>query len=840
VSTDAFVHDVVDLDAADTTRFGGKGAGLARMCRLGLPVPPAFVIDTNACRWSREHGGALPPTLPDEIESAIAALERGSNRTFGGSDGVPLLVSVRSGAKVSMPGMMDTILNLGLDRESVLRLADEAGNPAFAVDSWMRFWAMFSDIVLDVDGELLRETVEDARAAAVEKLTPTTAAALEAEIVAFLDAEGVAAPLDPREQLRSAVGAVFRSWDSRRAKTYRAHHGIPDDLGTAVVVQAMVFGNLGPSSGSGVCFTRDPKSGEPELYGEYLAGGQGEEVVAGTRTPVDLREPSDEWAGLRAELEAHGRTLEREYRDALDIEFTVQDGTLYLLQVRPAKRTAAAAVRVATDLLAEGVIEEEAALARVTAEQVRRLVSPEFDAEAVAAARAGGALLTTGIGASPGHGSGVAVLDADRAATLAAEGTDVVLVRPTTSPQDLRGMLAATAVLTARGGATSHAAVVSRALDKPCVVGCSELDVRPDDRVFLLGGREFPEGAELSVDGATGSVYAGVLPRSVPERFLGPLASLLDVADRRSEARVWLPVATPAAVADAISRGARGIGVIGLTDLLVTTGGVARLVNAITALSNDPDAPSSKVEELVEDEARIAVRAILEASGGVAVDLRLPVLTSPRARRLIEEWASLAPHLLLPLGTRRLLVAFLRAVSAAAREAGHRAATVLIGGVTNAAEIDAFADLASAHDNIATGAVLSNPTVLFRPEALPRAERALWVDLHELTRAAHGYPDELLFTISELSAPGATASPGEGVAPGSSLNPLVRHQLDELIRTARGSGRIGVDMAGAAHSGIAPELYRAGFRNFTSASGQAEELRLLLGQGAGTEEDHDG
>jgi pyruvate,orthophosphate dikinase len=840
VSEQRFVHAVTDLDAADTTRFGGKGAGLARMCRLGLPVPPAFVIDTGACRWTRENGGALPPTLPAEIDAAIAALERGAGRSFAGADGVPLLVSVRSGAKVSMPGMMDTILNLGLDRDSVLRLADEAGNPAFAVDSWMRFWAMFADIVLDVDAELLREAVEDARAAAVEKPTAETAAALEAAIVAFLDSEGVSAPLDPREQLEAAVGAVFRSWDSRRAKTYRAHHGIPDDLGTAVVVQVMVFGNLGPSSGSGVAFTRDPKSGESELYGEYLAGGQGEEVVAGTRTPVDLREPSDEWAGLRAELEAHGRTLEREYRDALDIEFTVQDGTLYLLQVRAAKRTAAAAVRVATDLLAEGVIDEATALARVTAEQVRRLVSPEFDAEAVATARANGSLLTTGIGASPGHGSGAAVLDADRAAALAAEGTDVVLVRPTTSPQDLRGMLAATAVLTARGGATSHAAVVSRALDKPCVVGCQELDVRPDERVFVLGGREYPEGTQLSVDGATGSVYAGVLPRSVPERYLAPLATLLDVADRRSEARVWLPVATPAAIADATARGARGIGVVGLTDLLVTTGGVARLVSAITALSKDPDAPSAKVEELVEAEARQVVRAVLEASAGVAVDIRLPVLTSPRARRLIEEWASLAPHLLLPLGARRLLVAFLRAIAAAAAESGHAETTVLIGGVTSAAEIDAFAELAAAHDGIAAGAVLANPTVLFRAEALPRPGRALWVDLHELTRAAHGYPDELLFTISELSGSGAPVGAVEGAAPGSSLNPLVRHQLEELISAAAGGGRVGVDMAGASHAGIAPELYRAGFRNFTSASGQAEELRLLLGQGAGTEEDHDG
>ncbi|HZE67259.1 MAG TPA: pyruvate, phosphate dikinase [Sporichthyaceae bacterium] len=814
-----FVHDVRSIDPADSTRFGGKATGLARMNRLGLPVPPAFVIDTDACRETGERKGRLPDGLAEQVGAALAELENGVDRSFSVGTRIPLLVSVRSGAKVSMPGMMDTILNLGLHRGNIARFAMATGSQV-AVDCWLRFWAMYADIVLDVDPELLREGVEAQRAAAVADLSDTTAAAFEDAVLSFLEDEGAAAPADPRTQLDEAIGAVFRSWDSRRAKTYRAHHGIPDDLGTAVVVQVMVFGNAGPDSGSGVAFTRDPKTGVAQLYGEYLPQGQGEEVVAGTRTPVDLAEEKPEWADLRRELLEHSAMLEAEYRDALDIEFTVQDGTLYLLQVRPAKRTAAAAVRIATDLLAEGTIDPSTALGMVTADQVRRLVSPQFSAAAMSAA----ALLTTGIAASPGHGSGQAVLDADRAATLATEGHDVVLVRPTTSPQDLRGMLAATAVLTARGGATSHAAVVSRALDKPCVVGASEVDVRPDEQVFIIDGVSYPEGTELSVDGATGKIYAGLLPRAIPDTADLGLADLLGVADRTSGATVWLPAASPQAIAGACGRGASGIAVVGLTDLMaVVPDAVARLVSAIEALSTDPNAPAATVEQVIATDVRACVAAALTATNGLPIDIRLPVFTSPRARQLIDEWAGLAPHLLLPLGPRRLLVAWLEAIAGAVADTGHPATTVLLGGVTSPSEVAAFAELA-ADVGLACGAVLSNPTILFDAELLTRQGHTLWVDLHELTRCAHGYPEELLFTVSELTAAGGT----EGAAPGTALNPLVRDLLGELV--VLGGGRIGVDLAGASPAGIAPELYRLGFRTFTASIAGAEELRLLLGQ----------
>jgi pyruvate,orthophosphate dikinase len=721
-----------------------------------------------------------------------------------------------------MPGMMDTVLNLGLDRNNIERFA-AATSPGVAVDCWLRFWAMYADIVLDIDPELLRETVERQRAAAAAELDHNTALNFENAVLKFLDDEGALASANPRTQLDAAIAAVFRSWDSRRAKTYRAHHGIPDDLGTAVVVQAMVFGNSGPDSGSGVAFTRDPKTGDPALYGEYLPQGQGEEVVAGTRTPVDLSQARPEWVVLRSQLESYGRTLEREYRDALDIEFTVEAGKLWLLQVRSAKRTAAAAVRIATDMLADASISPAVALSRVTTDQVRRLVSPQFTAESLAGAR----VLVTGIAASPGHGSGAAVLDADRAAELAADGHDVVLVRPTTSPQDLRGMLAATAVVTARGGATSHAAVVSRALDKPCVVGAARVEVRPDEKVFTIEGIDYAEGTEVSVDGGSGQVFAGILPRGIPDTVGGGLEQLLAVADDRSRAGVWLPVHGGAAIAPAVARGVRGIGVVGLTDLLTgRSGAVARMVAAIETLSTDPNAPASAVEQVLSADVAEVVSATLEHLGDLPLDVRLPVLTSPRARRLIREWTSLAPHLLLPLGPRRLLNAWLSGVGEAVTAHGHGATTILLGGVTNAAEIDAFAELA-AGAGLRSGAVLGNPAVLFESNLTQRQSGVFWVDLHELTRTAHGYPEELLFTISEFSAGGAL---GDDATPGAGVNPLVRHLMAELAGSV--GGRVGVDLAGASPTTIAPDLYRMGFRNFTTTGSGIEELRLLLGQAA--------
>ncbi|MGQ0844452.1 MAG: pyruvate, phosphate dikinase [Sporichthyaceae bacterium] len=785
-----YVHDLADLDPAAVDLLGGKGAGLGRMHRLGLPVPAAFVIDTNACRSYREAKN-IPDGLVDQARDALARLETQTGKTFCGDGGRPLLVSVRSGAKVSMPGMMDTVLNLGLDRHSVLRLAQTMNDAAFAVDTWVRFWAMFADIVLDVDAEWLKQSVATQRQAAIDNLDEHTAGALEDAILAALDDEGVSAPTDPHEQVVAAMRAVFSSWDSRRAKAYRAHHGIPDDLGTAVVVQAMVFGNAGGLSGSGVAFTRDPKTGENVLFGEFLAGGQGEEVVAGTATPVNLTSPQPEWVATIAALEAHGRDLEREYRDALDIEFTVEEGTLYLLQVRAAKRTAAAAVRTAIDLVDEGLIDTATALRRVSAEQVRTLVAPAFVEAELAAAE----LLFSGIGASPGHAGGFAVLDGDRAALRVAAGEDVILLRPTTSPQDLPGMLAAQAVVTAKGGATSHAAVVSRALDKPCVTGCERLEVRPDEGVFLIDGTSHPEGTYLSVDGATGNVYAGHIGRGVPEGNLTGMAALLRWADDASAATVWT------------TDGAHA-GPIALTDVLLGAGSLDVLLAALDTLSTDQTA---KVPALA-DAIATAVEPLLAALPDRPVDLRLPVLISARARRTVGEWASLAPELLAPLGAPRLLDAYVDGIAAAAERVGHKQVTVHLGGVTNPAEVARFVERVG-ESSLAAGAVLSNAAILARPALLVETGAALWIDLPELIRTACGRPAELLFSVDE------------------DLPPLVEDLLVFLAAATAGT-RIGVDLSGGSVAHLAPALHRWGYRHFAAGPGQAEALRLVLGQTA--------
>lgn len=827
------VHDIRNIDPHNLSQFGGKAAGLARMHRLGLPVPPAFVIDTEACRRFTADQD-LSPSLQRDVDQALAGLERATGKRFGAKAGrageIPLLVSVRSGAQISMPGMMDTVLNLGLTSTSVISLAAATGDATFAVDTWARFWSMYADIVLDVDPVLFAEETAAERAAASADLTSQNAAAYEAAVIGALHGEGHDVSVDPRDQLTAAIQAVFGSWNSRRARLYREHHGISHDLGTAVTVQAMVFGNLGAPAGSGVAFTRDPKTGERLLFGEYLAGGQGEEVVAGTRTPVGLDRPTDDWRPLIAELTSFGNRLEGEYRDALDIEFTAESGVLYMLQVRPAKRTAAAAVHIAVDLLREGIIDPAQAVHRVTTEQVKRLVAPEFDEAALAGARSDGRVLTTGIPASPGHGSGKAVLDADRAGVLATGGTDVVLLRPTTSPQDLRGMLAATAVVTARGGATSHAAVVSRALDKPCVVGCDDLQIDPEEGTFTVGGRQYREGADISVDGVTGEVLLGIVPRSVPHRNTSSLAELLAGADALSGCDVWSRVTT---APDADRLGLKGLGILSLIDLYVGTGGVPDLLAAISAYSDAADAPAARVEEVIERITYRAVEPLLRYGSGHPVHLRVPTMTSPRARSWIHEWTALAPHLLIPVGPRRLLGAYAAGVSRAAADTGHRRVTLLIGGITTSAELLAFADLISGDSPVSAGAVLQNPAVLHRPERLIQSGLELWVDLAELVRTSCGRPEELLYGTADVDVN------HDPQPPMTALPELVSTQLSGLVTAAAGVSSVGVDVAGHLDVPHIRTLYRLGVRRYTTTSGQAAELRLALGQLA-SERDHDG
>ena len=488
----------------EKTLIGGKAWSIARMRALGLAVPPAFVVTTDACR-EYLSSGSIPSDLEQELDAGIEWLESGTNRRFGSSES-RLLLSVRSGAAISMPGMMDTILNLGMNDEAEMALARESGLPAFARDTHRRFLELYSNIVLktpigeegsDVNPASLRERIRDA---------------------------GHDMPVSPRAQLSHAIAAVFGSWNSRRARRYREHHNIPHDLGTAVTVQAMVFGNLDDNSGTGVIFSRNPLSGERTPYGEYLPRAQGEDVVSGRFTPQSLDSLRISAASVHSELLAATNLLEKEHADIQDIEFTVQEGRLYLLQARSAKRAPNAAVRAAVEMVAEGMISIDTALSRVTSEQVRSMLFPRL----AEGADRDATVLARGVGACPGVASGVFVHEADEAERRAAKGEAVILVRKTTSPDDIHGMIAAKAIVTEQGGSTSHAAVVSRALGRPCVVGVGSVSaLRP--------------GVMGTVDGG-GVVYAGSLPVEAPDEEHDPhLRQLIEWARVRSPVAVLRP-----------------------------------------------------------------------------------------------------------------------------------------------------------------------------------------------------------------------------------------------------------------------------------------------------------
>ncbi|MFJ5560726.1 pyruvate, phosphate dikinase [Streptomyces sp. NPDC093250] len=489
--------------------LGGKGANLAEMTRMGLPVPPGFTVTTEACRAFLATGSA-PDGLIREISEHLTVLEQAAGRLLGQPDD-PLLLSVRSGARFSMPGMMETILDIGLNDESVLGLAKSSGNERFAWDSYRRLVQMFGSTVMGVDSAVFENVMarlKEARGAADDlNLDAADLADLvEAYKELIRQETGEYFPQSPAEQLRRAVLAVFESWNGERARLYRRREHIADDLGTAVNVQTMVFGNLGPDSGSGVAFTRDPATGRPGLYGDYLSNAQGEDVVAGIRNTVPLDELGRLNPEAYARLRDHMRTLETHYRDLCDIEFTIERGRLWMLQTRVGKRTAEAAFTIAAELADEELITPDEALARVSGDGLARLMFPRFDTSVV------GDTLARGIPASPGAASGAAVFDSAEAVRRAAAGEKVVLVRQETTPDDLPGMIAAQAVLTSRGGKTSHAAVVARGMGKVCVCGAEAISVDPQGRRFSVGGSTVEEGTVISVDGSEGAVYAGAVP----------------------------------------------------------------------------------------------------------------------------------------------------------------------------------------------------------------------------------------------------------------------------------------------------------------------------------------
>jgi pyruvate, orthophosphate dikinase len=539
--------------------LGGKGAGLAEMTAAGMPVPPGFTISTEACTLYYKEGRQINEEIQKDIFEHMKGLEKITGKTFGDINN-PLLVSVRSGARQSMPGMMDTILNLGLNDASVEGLAKKTGNPRFAYDSYRRFVQMFADVVMGVPKSLFEEEIDKMKAAkGVKNDIDLTAEDLKKLVEIFKkiyeDHEHKPFPQDPKEQLIEAVKAVFRSWDNPRANVYRKMNEIPYEWGTAVNVQTMAFGNSGNRSGTGVAFTRNPATGEKELFGEYLINAQGEDVVAGIRTPSPISHLKEQMPDVYEQFVQIAQRLENHFKDMQDMEFTIEDGHLYMLQTRNGKRTATAALKIACDLVDEGMIDEEEAVLRVDPKQLDALLHPQFDADALKKATPIG----RGLAASPGAACGKVVFTADDAKEWAARGEKVVLVRLETSPEDIEGMAAAQGILTVRGGMTSHAAVVARGMGACCVAGCGEIVVDYEKKQFTLGGKTIKEGDYISIDGSTGYVYDVAIP-TVPATISGNFGRYMAWADKVRKLKVFTNADTPRDAKQASDFGAEGIG----------------------------------------------------------------------------------------------------------------------------------------------------------------------------------------------------------------------------------------------------------------------------------------
>ncbi|WP_367361567.1 pyruvate, phosphate dikinase [Mesotoga sp.] len=549
-------------DAKMKNLLGGKGANLSEMVKIGIPVPPGFTISTEVCKYYYDHGKTYPVTLEKDVQEAVKLLEEETGKGFGSAER-PLLVSVRSGAAISMPGMMDTILNLGLNDETVNGMIKESGNPRFCYDAYRRFLQMFGDVVLKIEHSEFENALASVKREKRVKLdTELDAENMKDVVERYLEVykrAGKEFPQDPWKQLWMAIDAVFGSWMNERAIKYRALNGVKEGelLGTAVNIVAMVFGNTGEDSGTGVAFTRDPNTGEKQFYGEYLPNAQGEDVVAGTRTPFSLTKLQEINPEVYDQLLEIFTKLENHYRDMQDIEFTVEHGTLYLLQTRNGKRTPYASVKIAVDLAEEKRISKEEAIMRVTPEHIETLLHPYFTKETMESAE----VLAKGIAASPGAAAGIVAFDPDTAERLVREeGKTVILVRPETSPEDIAGMAAAQGILTSTGGKTSHAAVVARGMGKTCIVGCEAVEVDQITRVMKVNGKTIREGEWISIDGTTGEVFMGKLDSIKPQGLEGPLAKLLGWADEIRKLGIRTNADTPKDSQVAREFGAEGIG----------------------------------------------------------------------------------------------------------------------------------------------------------------------------------------------------------------------------------------------------------------------------------------
>ncbi|MBB4616419.1 pyruvate, phosphate dikinase [Sphingomonas abaci] len=624
-----FGGGVSDGGSGDKNLLGGKGANLAEMASIGLPVPPGFTISTAMCTRYYDEGQKFPQSLRDEVAEGLAHIEAITGKVFGDHDN-PLLVSVRSGARVSMPGMMDTVLNLGLNDQTVEGLARAAEDERFAWDSYRRFIQMYADVVLELDHGAFEEALEIAKEdqgfTLDTELTATDLKALVVEYKKLVRAQwGKDFPQDVHDQLWGAVGAVFGSWQSERAKVYRRLNDIPASWGTAVNVQAMVFGNMGETSATGVAFTRDPSKGDRAYYGEFLINAQGEDVVAGIRTPQYLTRAAREEAGAKplsmeeAMPDVYGElanvfdTLETHYRDMQDIEFTVEKAKLWMLQTRSGKRTAKAALKIAVDMANEGLITEEEAVARVDPAALDQLLHPTLDPQAKRD------VIAKGLPASPGAASGQAVFDADTAEKRNAAGEAVILIRTETSPEDIHGMHAARGILTARGGMTSHAAVVARGMGRPCVSGAGSIAISAKDKVMRVGGREIREGDVLTIDGATGEVMAGEVATVQPE-LAGDFATLMVWADKVRRLKVRANAETPLDCKTAREFGAEGVGLCRTEHMFFDAGRITAVRQMI--LASDEAGRRAALDRLLPEQ-RSDFAEIFAVMAGLPVTIRL-------------------------------------------------------------------------------------------------------------------------------------------------------------------------------------------------------------------------
>lgn len=647
-----FGGNVSDGGQGDKNLLGGKGANLDGMASIGLPVPPGFTISTPVCALYYDNGESFPDSLKAQVATGIAHIESVTGKAFGDAAD-PLLVSVRSGARVSMPGMMDTVLNLGLNDATVQGLAATSGDARFAWDSYRRFIQMYSDVVLELDHGRFEEALEIAKEDRGYSLdTELTAADWQALVEEYkalvVELWGKPFPQDVHDQLWGAIGAVFGSWQSERAKVYRRLNDIPGDWGTAVNVQAMVFGNMGDTSATGVAFTRDPATGENAYYGEFLINAQGEDVVAGIRTPQYLTRAAREKAGAKplsmeeampdayAELARVFDQLERHYRDMQDIEFTVERGKLWMLQTRSGKRTAKAALKIAVDMANEGLITRDEAILRVDPAALDQLLHPTLDP---AAPRD---VLTKGLPASPGAASGIAVFDSDTAERRANAGEAVILVRVETSPEDIHGMHAAKGILTARGGMTSHAAVVARGMGRPCVSGAGTLSIKAADGVMRIGSREVREGEVLTIDGTTGEVMLGAVPTIQPE-LAGDFGTLMEWADEVRRLKVRTNAETPLDCRTAREFGAEGIGLCRTEHMFFDAARITAVRQMI--LASDEAGRRAALDKLLPEQ-RADFIEIFEVMAGLPCTIRLldPPLHEflPHAEAEFEEVARAA------------------------------------------------------------------------------------------------------------------------------------------------------------------------------------------------------